>query len=359
MNPTATSPAIDLQLDSYDYDLPDDQIAQYPLKNRARSRLLVLDRQTRQYHHTTFSQIGQFLPTNSLLVTNNTKVMPARLIGYKAHTGGKVEVFLVRQKANRLWEVLMKPGRRIRPKTQIVFGNSRCEESALLVARVVTKTATGSYIVRFEFEGDFYQCLNQVGQTPLPPYIKRPPTTGDIDRYQCVYAQKAGAVAAPTAGLHFTQDLLGKLQQDGIEIATLTLHVGLGTFQPVKVDNILDHQMHAEYFEFSEHTARQVNRAKQSDRKIVSVGTTSVRALETAVCDGQLYPQSGDTEIFIYPGFQFQMVDALITNFHLPKSTLLMLISALADRALIMDTYRQAIAEKYRFYSYGDAMLIL
>ena len=188
MNPTATSPAIDLQLDSYDYDLPDDQIAQYPLENRARSRLLVLDRQTRQYHHTTFSQIGQFLPTNSLLVTNNTKVIPARLIGYKAHTGGKVEVFLIRQKANRLWEVLVKPGRRIRPKTQIIFGNSRCEESAPLVARVVTKTATGSYIVRFEFEGDFYQCLNQVGQTPLPPYIKRPPTTGDIDRYQCVYA---------------------------------------------------------------------------------------------------------------------------------------------------------------------------
>ncbi len=352
--------AANLQLDSYDYDLPESQIAQYPLENRDQSRLLVVDRQTRMCRHTTFDQIGQFLPKNSLLAINNTKVIPARLIGYKARTRGKVEVFLLRQKGNRLWEVLMKPGRRMRSKMQIFFGNIQNDKAtAQMVATIVAKTNIGSFVVRFDYDGDFFDSLYQIGQTPLPPYIKRTTTEKDLDRYQCVYAQKSGAVAAPTAGLHFTPKLFKKLKKSGVEKTELTLHVGLGTFQPIKVDNLLDHQMHTEYFEISPQTAYCINQAKNSGRKIVAVGTTSVRSLESSFQNGKIQSKKGETDIFIYPGYQFKIVDALITNFHLPKSTLIMLVSAFADRQLVMDAYQQAIANGYRFYSYGDAMLIL
>ena len=350
----------DLLLDSYDYVLPENQIAQYPLENRDQSRLLVLDRKTRDYHHTTFDQIGHFLPRNSLLVTNNTKVIPARLIGYKAQTKGKVEVFLLQQKASRIWEVLMKPGRRIRSKMQIVFENHPDNQSEFqLVGTVVAKTDIGSFVIRFDYDGDFFDCLHRVGQTPLPPYIKRPTNQKDLSRYQCVYAQKEGAIAAPTAGLHFTPSLFGRLESLGIRNTELTLHVGLGTFQPVKANNLLDHKMHTEFFEISPQTADSINQAKKIGQKIVAVGTTSVRGLESSAKDGWIQPQRGETNIFIYPGYQFEVVDALITNFHLPKSTLIMLISAFADRQFVMDAYRQAIAAGYRFYSYGDAMLIL
>ena len=350
----------DLLLDSYDYVLPENQIAQYPLENRDQSQLLVLDRKKRDYYHTTFDQIGHFLPQNSLLVTNNTKVIPARLIGYKARTKGKVEVFLLQQKASQIWEVLMKPGRRIRSKMQIVFENGDDNQSeARIVGTVVAKTDIGSFIIRFDHDGDFFDCLHRIGKTPLPPYIKRPMSQKDLSRYQCVYAQKEGAVAAPTAGLHFTPSLFGKLEKLGIRKTELTLHVGLGTFQPVKANNLLDHKMHTEFFEISPKTAHSINQAKKSGQKIVAVGTTSVRSLESSAEDGWIQSQKGETDIFIYPGYQFEVVDALITNFHLPKSTLIMLVSAFADRQFVMDAYRQAISSGYRFYSYGDAMLIL
>ena len=350
----------DLLLDSYDYVLPENQIAQYPLENRDQSQLLVLDRKKRDYHHTTFDQIGHFLPQNSLLVTNNTKVIPARLIAYKARTKGKVEVFLLQQKASRIWEVLMKPGRRIRSKMQIVFENSYDNQSEVrIVGTVVAKTDIGSFVIRFDHDGDFFDCLHRIGKTPLPPYIKRPTSQKDLSRYQCVYAQKEGAVAAPTAGLHFTPSLFGKLEKLGIRKTELTLHVGLGTFQPVKANNLLDHKMHTEFFEISPKTAHSINQSKKSGKKIVAVGTTSVRSLESSAEDGWIQSQKGETDIFIYPGYQFEVVDALITNFHLPKSTLIMLVSAFADRQFVMDAYRQAISSGYRFYSYGDAMLIL
>ena len=342
-----------MKLTDYDYDLPETLIAQQPCQQRDGSRLMVLDRQTRKIHHTQFSQIGDFLPTGSLLVLNNTKVIPARLIGRKLPTGGKIELLLTRQKGTHTWEALIKPGRRVTHGTRIVFGEG------LLTGKVLAKSALGLYTVRFKYDGDFEDILAQVGKVPLPPYIKREPSRTDKEEYQCVYAKEAGAIAAPTAGLHFTLGLLDKLKRGGIDRASLTLHVGLGTFQPVKVEDIEMHKMHSEYFELSQTSASQINVVKGEGRKIVAVGTTSVRALETVASDCSVDSYQGYTDIFIYPGFRFKVVDALVTNFHLPKSTLLMLISAFAGHEFIFEAYQEAIAQKYRFYSYGDAMLIL
>ncbi len=342
-----------MKLTDYDYDLPEALIAQKPCSQRDASRLMVVDRQKRKIHHTQFSQIGEFLPTRSLLVINETKVIPARLIGRKLPTGGKIELLLTRQKGENTWEALVKPGRRVTHGTRITFGEG------VLTGKVLAKSSLGLYTVRFKYNGDFEEILAQVGRVPLPPYIKREPSRTDKEEYQCVYAKEAGAIAAPTAGLHFTLALLDRLKRDGIHRVTLTLHVGLGTFQPVKVEDIEMHKMHSEYFELSQASASQINTAKGEGRKIVAVGTTSVRTLETVASDCSVDSYQGYTDIFIYPGYQFKVVDALVTNFHLPKSTLLMLVSAFAGREFIFEAYQEAIAQKYRFYSYGDAMLIL
>lgn len=342
-----------MKLADFDYHLPERLIAQSPVLRRDTSRLMIIDRRTGVFRHARFSQIDEFLPAGALLTLNNTKVIPARLIGKKPHSGGKVEFLLVQQKGNNIWEVLAKPGKSVVPGTQVQFGEG------LLKAQVIALAKGGSRIVRFEHKEDFCKILAKVGQVPLPPYIKRNPKPADENRYQCVYATSEGAIAAPTAGLHFTKPLLDRLKRNGFNFVTLTLHVGLGTFQPVKVRNVRRHKMHSEHFELSQEAADTVNAAKEGGNKIVAVGTTSVRALETAASGGNISPYTGDTDIFIYPGYQFKLVDALITNFHLPKSTLLMLVSAFAGRELILKAYREAIKRNYRFYSYGDAMLIL
>ena len=301
-----------------------------------------------------------------MLVLNDTKVIPARLIGKKVGTGGKIELFLLREREadgqrrsaglvpfRAVWEVLAKPYRRLKVGTRVSFGDGE------LIAEVLEIPGDRHCQVGFCYEGTFADVLARVGQVPLPPYIKRAPTAEDATRYQCVYAETEGAVAAPTAGLHFTQELLERLRGDGIETAALTLHVGIGTFQPVTVEDISLHNMHAEYIQLSAAVAARIRSARAASRKIVAVGTTVVRALETAGSTGSLKPYCGDSELFIYPGYQFNVVDALITNFHLPNSTLLMLVSAFADAALIREAYQEALRHHYRFYSYGDAMLIL
>ena len=447
--------SINMKLADFDYHLPADSIAQFPLQRRDGSRLMVIDRTSRTFQHTRFSQIGEFLPDSAMLVLNDTKVMPARLMGKKLKTGGKIEFLLVREKAidarlqtaptgqresidarlqtapaaqrelkiaptgqresidarletapteqkelqtapteqreaidarlqtapaaqrelritpteearaatartavggvcnNAVWEVLAKPQRSLKVGTRVSFGDGE------LIAEVVEVQTDGRSRVCFCYAGEFADVLVRVGQVPLPPYIKRAPTAEDVNRYQCVYAEAEGAIAAPTAGLHFTQELLEKLRDDGIETATLTLHVGIGTFQPVKVEEIASHRMHAESIHLSAAVAARLRDARKAGRKIVAVGTTVVRALETAGRNGTVTPYRGESELFIYPGHQFNVVDALITNFHLPKSTLLMLVSAFADVELIRAAYQEALRQNYRFYSYGDAMLIL
>lgn len=342
-----------MKLADYDYNLPEALIPQFPLQRRDASRLMVINRRTREIRHAQFSQIGEFLPPRSLLVLNDTKVIPARLIGEKLPTGGKIELLLIRPKGERIWETLVRPSRRVSRGTRLVFGQG------VLTAQIRQKNEGGICIVRFTYDGEFHSILVRVGQIPLPPYIKREPDAGDRERYQCVYASSEGAVAAPTAGLHFTHSLLNQLKRDGFDWVTLTLHVGLGTFQPVKVEDIENHKLHKEYFDISQTSADQLNSTIEQGRKVVAVGTTSVRALEAVASDGGIRPDRGFTDIFIYPGYQFKAVDALVTNFHLPRSTLLMLVSAFADREFILEAYRQAIAREYRFYSYGDAMLIL
>lgn len=342
-----------MKLTDFDYDLPTDRIAQSPLQRRDASRLLVINRTTREFHHTQFSEICEFLPEAALFVLNDTKVIPARLIGNKTETGGRIELLLIREKEPDTWEVLAKPRRSLRVGTRIVFGDG------VLIAEALAKPGNGHCIVHFNYNGEFSVILEAVGQVPLPPYIRRAPSAEDKTRYQSVYAATEGAIAAPTAGLHFTRELLGKLKANGIETATLTLHVGLGTFQPVKVENIQTHKMHAEYIHLAEATANRIRNAREAGAKIVAIGTTVVRALETAGATGAVTPYSGYSELFIYPGHQFRVVDALVTNFHLPKSTLLMLVSAFADSVLIQQAYQEALQHNYRFYSYGDAMLIL
>ena len=342
-----------MKLADFDYHLPERLIAQSPVLRRDTSRLMIVNRRTGVFRHAQFSEIDEFLPAGALLTLNDTKVLPARLIGKKSRTGGRVEFLLVQQRGNSIWEALAKPGKSLVPGTQVEFGEG------VLKAQVIALAKGGSRIVRFECKEDFREILAKVGQVPLPPYIKRDPKPADENRYQCVYATTEGAVAAPTAGLHFTKPLLERLKRNGFNFVTLTLHVGLGTFQPVKVRNVKRHKMHSERLELTQEAADTINVARKEGKRIVAVGTTSVRALETAASGGDITPYTGDTDIFIYPGYQFKLVDALITNFHLPKSTLLMLVSAFAGRELTLKAYSEAIKRNYRFYSYGDAMLIL
>ena len=336
---------------SYWYQLPDELIAQYPKDKRSTSLLLYLNKNTGDISHHKFTDILELLKPSDVLVLNRTRVIPARLLGKKS-TGAKVEVFLLNQKTDKTWECLVKPGRRLKVSTEVEFSDG-------LKGKIIDRTEDGERLVEFEWEGDFWKILEKVGKTPLPPYIKRESIEKDKETYQTVYARERGSVAAPTAGLHFTKELLEKIEQKGIEILEVLLHVGLGTFQMVKTENIDEHKMHSEFCRITEDTAEKINKAKSQGRRIVAVGTTSIRTLESFAKNGRIKPGAHWTNIFIYPGKKLQITDGLITNFHLPYSTLLMLVSALAGYENIMNAYQVAIRKKYRFFSYGDAMLIL
>jgi len=337
-------------LSDFDYFLPEELIAQHPCEPRDHSRLLVLDKNTGITTHQHFYDLPDYLKAGDTLVFNDTKVIPARLIGAKAETGGKVEVFLLNRKSVDEWEALVKPGKKARPGAIITFGDELCCE-------IVETTDFGGRLVRFKFDGVFEEILDKLGQTPLPPYIKE--ELVDKERYQTVYARERGSAAAPTAGLHFTKELMNKLSGKGINLAFVTLHVGLGTFRPVSTDNITNHVMHREYYSVSPEAAQLINTTKEQGGRVIAIGTTAIRTLETATVDGALTAKSGWTEIFIYPGYRFKMIDAAVTNFHLPKSTLLMLISALAGQKNVFSAYQEAVAAQYRFFSFGDAMLII
>lgn len=340
-----------MNVKDYDYDLPEGLIAQDPLEDRSSSRLMVLDRQTGDVEHRHFTDILEYLHPGDCLVINNTKVIPARLFGVKEDTQAKIEVLLLKRKENDIWETLVKPGKKAKPGTKLVFGDG------LLTAEVVDVVEEGNRLIQFHYDGIFEEILDQLGQMPLPPYITH--QLKDKNRYQTVYAKYDGSAAAPTAGLHFTKELLQKVKDMGVDIAEVTLHVGLGTFRPVKVENVLDHHMHSEFYMVSQEAADKINRAKESGHRVIAVGTTSTRTLEAAADEnGRLHETSGWTEIFIYPGYQFKVIDALITNFHLPQSTLVMLVSALAGREHVLHAYEIAVKERYRFFSFGDAMLI-
>jgi S-adenosylmethionine:tRNA ribosyltransferase-isomerase len=345
---------ITMKTEEFDYPLPEELIAQIPIPDRDKSRLLVVNRKDGTLSHRMFKDVAFYVSPGDVLVTNNTRVIPARLFG-RRKTGGKVEILLLNPVGRDLWECLVKPGGKARPGEQVFIGR---DENSEIIGTVEARTPFGGRLVRFSYQGKWEDVLERVGNVPLPPYIKVP--LKDPERYQTVYARIPGSAAAPTAGLHFTPELLSAISARGINVAPVTLNVGLGTFRPVTEENIERHQMHKEYFEISENTASEVNRAKTAGRRILAVGTTAVRALESA-CDtnGIVSPYKGDTDIFIYPGFQFRVVDCLITNFHLPKSTLLMLVCAFAGKDLIMEAYREAVKEKYRFFSFGDAMLVL
>lgn len=340
-----------MNVKDYDYDLPEELIAQDPLEDRSSSRLMVLDRQSGEVEHRHFTDILSYLHPGDCLVINNTKVIPARLFGVKEDTQAKIEVLLLKRKENDIWETLVKPGKKAKPGTKLIFGDG------LLTAEVVDVVEEGNRLIQFHYEGIFEEILDQLGQMPLPPYITH--QLKDKNRYQTVYAKYDGSAAAPTAGLHFTKELLQEVKDMGVEIAEVTLHVGLGTFRPVKVDNVLDHHMHSEFYMVSQEAADKINHAKESGHRVIAVGTTSTRTLEAAADEnGKLHETSGWTEIFIYPGYQFKVIDALITNFHLPQSTLVMLVSALAGREHVLHAYEIAVKEKYRFFSFGDAMFI-
>lgn len=333
------------------YDLPQELIAQDPLKDRSSSRLLILEKQTGQIQHRHFQEITEYLRPGDCLVLNNTKVIPARLIGEKEGTGAKIELLLLKRKENDIWETLVKPGKKAKPGTALSFGGG------LLKGEIVEVVEDGNRLVQFRYDGIFEELLDQLGQMPLPPYITHP--LEDKNRYQTVYAKYDGSAAAPTAGLHFTPELLKEIQDMGVTIAEVTLHVGLGTFRPVKVEDIQDHHMHSEYYQITEETADLVNRTRETGGRIICVGTTSCRTIESAASpQGILKASSGWTDIFIYPGYQFKVLDGLITNFHLPESTLLMLVSALAGREHILSAYQEAVRKSYRFFSFGDAMFI-
>lgn len=334
------------------YDLPKELIAQIPLQDRASSRLLVLDKETANITHTTFKSIVDYLNPGDCLVLNNTRVIPARLYGEKEDTGGKIEFLLLNRKSEREWEVILKPGKKAKPGARFVFGGGK------LRAEVIDIINDGNRLVRFSYDGLFENVLDELGEMPLPPYITEKLT--DRDRYQTVYSKHDGSAAAPTAGLHFTKNLLSEIEAKGVNIAYVTLHVGLGTFRPVKVEDASEHKMHSEFYIIKSETADLINRTKENGGRVISVGTTSTRVLETvADKDGRLKESSGWTDIFIYPPYKFKCVDSLITNFHLPESTLLMLVSAFSDRDKIMNAYREAVEQRYRFFSFGDAMLIV
>jgi len=342
-----------MDVSQFDYDLPDELIAQTPLKKRDASKLLVMDKQTGEIQHETFHNLLDYLSEGDTLVLNNTKVIPARLFGIKKDTGAKIELLLLKEEGEHLWEALVKPAKRLKKGTMIDFGDGRligvCEEELV----------EGRRKIRFEFTGIFNEILDELGEMPLPPYIQE--QLAEKDRYQTVYAKHSGSAAAPTAGLHFTNEMLEKLSEHQIKITYVTLHVGLGTFRPVSVDYVEDHTMHSEFYQISDETAHLLNETKKQGGRVIAVGTTSARTLETITRDhqGEFVAASGWTDIFIYPGYTFQAVDGLLTNFHLPKSTLVMLVSALAGRDQILHAYKEAVEHKYRFFSFGDAMLLI
>lgn len=341
----------EMKVTDYYFDLPQEQIAQDPLEDRSSSRLLVLDKETGEYSHHVFREITEFLKPGDCLVLNNTKVIPARLFGEKEGTQAKIEILLLKRKENDVWETLVKPGKKAKVGTKIIFGGG------FLVGEVIDIVEDGNRLIKFTYEGIFEEILDQLGQMPLPPYITH--QLKDKNRYQTVYAKYDGSAAAPTAGLHFTPELLQQVKDMGVDIAEVTLHVGLGTFRPVKVDNILDHHMHSEFYMVTQEAADKINNAKKNGHRVICVGTTSCRTIESAADEnGMLRESSGWTEIFIYPGYQFKVLDCLITNFHLPESTLLMLVSALAGREHVLAAYEEAVKEGYRFFSFGDAMFI-
>ncbi len=341
-----------MNVSEFNFDLPQELIAQDPLEDRSSSRLLVLDKETGEIRHRGFRDLLSFLRAGDCLVINDTKVIPARLYGVKEETGARIEVLLLKRKEKDVWETLVKPGKKARPGTVISFGEG------ILRGEVTEVAEEGNRLLRFSYQGIFEEILDRLGQMPLPPYITH--ELRDKNRYQTVYARHDGSAAAPTAGLHFTEELLKEIEDMGVTIAHVTLHVGLGTFRPVKVENILDHHMHSEFYMVEEEEAEKVNRARREGGRVVCVGTTSCRTVESASDeDGILKAGSGWTDIFIYPGYKFKVLDCLVTNFHLPESTLVMLVSALAGREHVLHAYQEAVREKYRFFSFGDAMLIM
>ncbi|WP_010651026.1 tRNA preQ1(34) S-adenosylmethionine ribosyltransferase-isomerase QueA [Oceanobacillus massiliensis] len=341
-----------MNIEDFDFDLPEELIAQTPLKERTASRLLVFNRQTKQTEHRHFSDIKDYLKKGDCLVLNDTRVLPARLYGIKQDTGAKIEVLLLHQEEQDTWEVLTKPARKVKLGTELIFGDGK------LKATCKGMKEHGGRVMEFSYDGIFYEVLDELGEMPLPPYIKE--QLPEKERYQTVYAKEEGSAAAPTAGLHFTNELLAEINEMGVTIAFITLHVGLGTFRPVSVDDIDEHKMHSEFYHMSQETADTLNQVKADGGRIISVGTTSTRTLETIARDNDTFVESsGWTDIFIYPPYEFKAIDGLITNFHLPKSTLIMLVSALADRDSMLKAYNEAVKEKYRFFSFGDAMLIL
>lgn len=340
-----------MDLKDFNYDLPKELIAQDPLEDRSSSRLMVLHKDTGRIEHKIFRDIIDYLNPGDCLVINDTKVIPARLMGIKEDTGAAIEVLLLKRNADDVWECLVKPGKKARTGARIVFGEG------LLVGEIVDVIEDGNRMIKFHYEGIFEEILDKLGQMPLPPYITH--KLQDKNRYQTVYARNEGSAAAPTAGLHFTKELLEKIKEKGVNVVSITLHVGLGTFRPVKVDKIEEHHMHTETFNISKEAADTINRTRAAGGRVIAVGTTSCRTLESAAADdGTIPARSGDTDIFIYPGYKFKAIDCLITNFHLPESTLIMLVSALAGRDNIMNAYETAVKERYRFFSFGDAMFI-
>lgn len=341
-----------LKTSDYAFDLPQELIAQDPLTDRSASRLLVLDRRTGKTEHRGFRDILQYLRPGDCLVLNDTRVIPARLLGGKEDTKAAVEILLLKRREKDVWEALVRPGKKLRPGARVTFGDGR------LRAEILDVVEEGNRLVQFSYEGIWEEVLDSLGEMPLPPYITH--KLQDKNRYQTVYARYEGSAAAPTAGLHFTQELLAQVEEMGVELAYVTLHVGLGTFRPVKVDNVKEHHMHSEFYRITKEAAERINRAKESGHRVICVGTTSCRTVESAADEnGRLSACSGNTDIFIYPGYRFKVLDGLITNFHLPESTLVMLVSALAGREQVLSAYREAIRERYRFFSFGDAMLIL
>jgi len=338
-------------LSDFDYHLPEDMIAQYPAEKREKSKLMIVDRPSKSIQIDTFENIISYLDKDDILVMNETKVIPARLLGKKP-TGGKIEVLILEQVDEHTWKCLVKPGRRLKVGSEMILGN-------VLHGKIIEWGEQGERVIRFSYEGDFFSIIDKIGKMPLPPYIKREATELDAARYQTVFADKNGSVAAPTAGLHFTDDIFKNLHGKGLEKAKVNLRIGLDTFRPVTTEKIEDHTMHTEYCEIPKHSAKKINRARQSGKRVVALGTTSVRTLESFAKDGILTSGEMHTDIFIYPGYTFKMVDVMITNFHLPRSTLLMLVSAFAGYELIMKAYHTAIENNFRFYSYGDAMVIL
>ena len=341
-----------MELSDFNYELPEELIAQDPLLKRSDSRLMVVHRDTGEIEHKHFSDVIDYLKPGDCLVINETKVIPARLMGVKEETGAVIEVLLLKNKGNNIWETLVKPGKKMKPGAVVTFGDG------ILKGEVLEVVEDGNRLIKFSYEGIWEEILDSLGEMPLPPYITH--KLEDKNRYQTVYAKNSGSAAAPTAGLHFTEELLKKIEDKGVKIARLTLHVGLGTFRPVKVEKIEEHHMHSEFYMISEECAELVNETRKNGGRIVAVGTTSTRTLESAAdSEGNLAPCSGWTDIFIYPGYKFKCVNSLITNFHLPESTLIMLVSAFYDREKVLDAYKEAVKERYRFFSFGDASMFI